>query len=413
MKIEVIAIGNEILSGFVINTNAAFLSEALLKEGWRVQRHTVLPDDEAILKSGLEISLNRSDIVICTGGLGPTCDDITRKIAADIFGSGFHFDEKVYEELNNRYGGALPSLKDQATVPDKAIVLRNPVGTAPGLIFKNEKSTLILLPGVPPEMKTLWAEGVLPYLRKVLPAEKRFFNKRLNIFDKPESTVDPILRQLQVECPNVEFGIYPGQKLLGVHMSTQCTDAEEAHKILEKPYKLLFEMFGENAFDAASGKIEEAIHNFFISKKLTLSLAESCSGGTVSSKLTKIAGASQYFLGSLVVYSNELKSQLLNVPKSLIEAKGAVSEEVVEAMLSGLLAKINSDYGAAVTGIAGPSGGTPEKPVGTIWCAVGKKGVKPHIWKFRGFGSREMVIERSANILLSGLLKYATELEKK
>lgn len=410
MKIEIVAIGNELLSGFVINTNAAFISEGLLKEGLKTQRHTVLPDDAETLRKGLEDALERSDLVICTGGLGPTCDDITRNVAAGIFQSGFRYDEETASELKRRYGDYLISVDDQSTVPSKALLLKNNVGTAPGMVFQQNGKTLILLPGVPPEMKAMWVDQVVPYMRSQFPALERIFNKRLSLMGLRESTVDIVLRELLQKHPNVEFGIYPGQMVLGVNISTIDKDPASAMKRLETSFEVLMEKFGENVYDSPSGKIEEAVHHRFLKDKATLAVAESCTGGSVAAHLTKLPGSSQYFLGSIVAYSNAAKTQLLGVPELLLAEKGAVSEEVVRSMLNGVFSKTPCDYGIAVSGIAGPSGGTLEKPVGTVWLGVGRRDSEPRLWQLRAYGNREMVIQRSVNILLGGLLKYMSEI---
>lgn len=404
MNIEIVAIGNEVLSGFTINTNAAFLSERLLDEGWKTSRHTVLPDDPASLRSGLNEALARNEIVIATGGLGPTCDDLTRAIAAELFDSDFRRDEEIIADLKKRYGEFFETINDQATVPVKAHVLKNSVGTAPGLVFSENGKILMLLPGVPPEMRAMWQNEALPYLKAHLPKQERYFFKRMNIFDMSESVVDKHLRQLQEQYFDVEFGIYPGQKVLGVHLMTKAKDSDTAMARLKVPYEYLLNQFRENFFDSASGKISESVHEYFLKNGLTLAAAESCTGGSVASALTKLPGASQYFLGSIVAYSNDMKIKLLDVPEKLIQEKGAVSEEVVAAMLQGLYSKTSCDYAIAVTGIAGPTGGTPEKPVGTVWCAAGKRGTSPKVWKFFARGNREMVIERSVNVVLAGLL---------
>lgn len=405
MNIEVIAIGNEILSGFTINSNAAFISHTLLLDGLSVTRHSVLPDDPLLLKQGLDEALRRNSLVITTGGLGPTCDDISRKVAADLFQSDFHFDESLAKELEQRYGQDFPTLIDQATVPTDAIILKNNYGTAPGFIFRNELSTLVMLPGVPTEMKSMFTEQAIPYLKQAFPVTTRRYVKRLHLFNMRESTVDPYLRELHAQHPEVEFGIYPALGLVGVTLSVHAKDRSHANALLEKPYAILQQAFGADLYHSESGNIEEAVHNRFIEKKLTLSAAESCTGGHFSARLTLLPGASKYFLGSIISYSNALKTSLLDVPVQLIREKGAVSEEVAIAMVQGLLKKTQSDYGVAVTGIAGPTGGTTGKPVGTVWCAIGKRGDQPpHAWQIEAYGNREMILTRSVNALLAQLL---------
>lgn len=403
MNIEIVAIGNEILSGFIVNSNASYISQELLKAGYPVSHHCVLPDDPKALRKGLKEAMQRSRLVITTGGLGPTCDDITRSAAAELFDSGFHYDEQLGAELKQRYPNCLETLENQATVPTKAKMLKNNAGTAPGLIFTSENSTLILLPGIPAEMKAMLPQ-VIAYLQEYFPSSLQRYCKRLNLFNVTESSADPILRKLQKEFPAIDFGIYPSQGILGIHLTVTAQDLAAATKQLDPAYRAIASEFAGLLFESPSRKIEEALHQRFIEKKLTLSAAESCTGGSFSARLTQLPGASRYFLGSVVSYSNTMKSLWLGVSENLLREKGAVSAEVVTQMLKGILGQTGSDYGVAVSGIAGPEGGTAEKPVGTIWCAVGKRGEEPHVWKIQAYGTREMVIERSVNALIAELL---------
>lgn len=405
MEIEIIAIGNEILSGFITNSNAAFIGQQLLNAGLRTTRHSVLPDDPVRLRQGLIEALSRSQLVITTGGLGSTCDDNSREIAAEIFQSDFRFDDSISDDLIKRYGPDFPTIKNQSTVPSKAIILRNAVGTAPGFIFRNSKSTLIMLPGIPEEMKTMWQNGALPFIRENFAKTKKNYIKRLHLFDTSEAVVDKEIRPLIEKHPNVEFGIYPGFGALSVQFSAFADNEAEALKLIDPPFNAIKTHFAQVLFEAPSGKIEEAVHLHFVRKGYTLSAAESCTGGRLASMLTAIPGASQYFLGSIVAYSNSFKTDFLGVPDELLQEKGAVSEDVVREMLSGLLQRTKSDFGVAITGIAGPDGGTPEKPVGTVWCAVGHRSGIVQAWMFKARGNREMVINRSVNVVLSRLLQ--------
>lgn len=404
MNIEIVAIGNEVLSGFTVNSNAAFISRYLWLEGFRVMRHTALSDDSESLRQGLKEALQRNNLVITTGGLGPTCDDRTRSIAAELFDSDFRYDEQVAASIRKRYG-EIETLTDQATVPSKAKVLINPAGTAPGFIFNDGNKTLVLLPGVPPEMKVIFTEQVLPYIRTHFQNVTRTYSEDLQIYGMPEFVADKELRLIEKEYPMIECGIYPALGFLRVQLSVKADSSASAKKILESPLSHLKQRFSSNLFDAPSGDIAEAVHNRFIEKGLTLSAAESCTGGAFSSRLTHFPGASKYFLGSIIAYSNELKTSLLGVPESTLAKYGAVSAETVESMLKGILERSGSDYAVAVSGIAGPTGGTPEKPIGTVWCGVCKRDSAPDVWKFHARGTREMVIERCVSALLTKLLQ--------
>lgn len=406
MNVEVIAIGNEILTGTTVNTNAAEIGQALFKEGYRVTRQTSLPDDPASLKQGLREAIERSQLVICTGGLGPTCDDLTRDAAAQLFDSEFYYDEGLAEDLKRRYGNLLISLEHQATVPTKAVVLKNAVGSASGLVFRSEQATLVLMPGIPREMRVMLADQLIPYLKEHFPQSHQFVSRALHFFQLSESSVDPLLRELQQRYPEIEFGIYPAHGTISIYASVRCVDEKAGERLLAPALEALSTHFSKHLFDSPSGSIEEAIYRLFTQNKWTLSTAESCTGGRIAARLTRTPGASEYFLGSIVSYSNLLKQNLLGVPEELIQAKGAVSEEVVIAMASGILEKTQSDYSIAVSGIAGPTGGTPEKPVGTIWAAIGKKGTQPVAWRFQARGTRDMIIEWSVNVVLGKLIEF-------
>lgn len=403
MNIELIAIGNEILSGATTNTNASFLGQQLLQAGFRVTHQTVLPDDREQLHKGLEEALNRNQLVITTGGLGPTCDDITREIAAELFHSAMGYRQDLANSLRKRYGECFSTIDNQATVPEKAKLLNNNVGTASGLVFQEDGRMLIMLPGVPSEMRDMWQEA-LPYIEKFFKDAPRAYTESIYFFNLPESTVDPSLRELKAKNSNVDYGIYPGQGTLSVSATIVSSDKQNAKAILRESLNKLKARFSSHFYEAPSGKLEYAVHNRFIKEQLTLSAAESCTGGSFSSRLISIPGASHYFLGSMIAYTNELKVKVLGVPEELIFEKGAVSSEVVRAMCKGILALTDSDYGVAVSGVAGPTGGSEEKPVGTVWLAIGKRGEEPKTWKIHAYGNREMVIERSVNALLASLV---------
>ena len=399
-NIEVVAIGDEILTGTTVNTNAAFIGKELLNNGFIVKRQQVLPDNADELKEGLKNALAHSDVVLCTGGLGPTVDDNTRHIAASLFGADFYFDEHVFEELTKRYGEKFPTLKNQATIPEKAIKLSNPVGTALGFIFEKDGKCLVLMPGIPLEMEVMLKDHVIAYLKKNY--ESTFYKDDIFLFSLLEAQVDTHLRELTKEFPHVQFGIYPSLGFLNVHLKGDTEDAKSEIKLAKEKLKALF---SKNIYESPTGKIEDAIQNLMIQKNYTLSLAESITGGSLAVHLTSLAGSSKYFLGSVVAYSNDLKIKILGVDPQLIKEKGAVSPEVAIALVSGVKKLTGSDFALAVTGIAGPDGGTPEKPVGTVWGAIAVPGKEPYAFKIGFRGSRKMITDWSVNALLSELYK--------
>jgi nicotinamide-nucleotide amidase len=399
MIIELISIGDELLKGITINTNAAYLSCHLQRNGYTVARQTTLSDERASLSLGLKEALQRADLIIVTGGLGPTLDDHTREIAALLFHSDFRFDQTVAEDLKRRFGDALISMQDQSSVPRKAQVLLNRVGTAPGLVLSEGGKTLILMPGVPKEMEPMFLEQMLPLIQKQWPIKAICAAVQLFFYIVYESLLDPHLRELSERYPAVDAGIYPAHGILSVTLLS--SDPEQ----LAAFQKELISRFGNYQYFAPSGRIEEALHSWFVHHKKTLSFAESCTGGMLASHITALSGASDYFLGSFVVYSNAMKHKILGVSQETLNTQGAVSEEVVREMWEGVCAKSNADFAIAVSGISGPTGGTAEKPVGTVCAAIGERGKRPDVGTFLAKGNRQTITLSTTHFLLGALLR--------
>jgi nicotinamide-nucleotide amidase len=393
MIIESITIGDELLKGMVVNTNTTFLSRHLFQAGYAVSRQTTLSDERESLRSGFKEALQRADLIIATGGLGPTLDDRTREVAAELFHSDFHFDQAIADEITRRFGKTIVSLENQATIPSKAKPLRNRVGTAPGLVFTEGGKTLILLPGVPKEMEPMFLEEVLPLVQKQWQLKEKKGSAQLFFCLVYESLLDPHLRELSHRYPSVEVGIYPAHGTLSVMLSAP--DKTE----LDGFQRELTSRFSNYQYLSQSGKIEEAIQNWFIPHKKTLAFAESCTGGMLATHITAIPGASEYFLGSFVVYSNQMKEGILDVSA----LQDIVSEGAVQEMLAGVFKKTSADFAIAVSGIAGPSGGTEQKPVGTICAAIGERGKSPDVGTFRAFGNRQTIILLTTQWLLGAL----------
>lgn len=397
MKIEVISIGDELLKGRVVNSNAAFLCRHLQQNGYTVARQTTLSDQPEPLKQGLLEALSRSDLVLSTGGLGPTLDDCTREIAAEIYHCGFHFVPELAHELRERFKDSYHAIEDQARVPSKAMLLPNHVGSAPGLFFSEEGKSLLLMPGVPREMEPMFLGAVLPFLAKKWPSQEKKETVQLHFCLVYESLIDSHLRHLITRYPEVEVGIYPGHGVLSILLLSSNVEQLAA---FEKEMRRHFDAYN---YESASGMIGEALQTWCVKNGKKVAFAESCTGGALASHVTAIAGASEYFLGSFVVYTNAMKEQILGVSRETLSLKGDVSEETVRAMLKGIFQRTAADYGIAVSGIAGPTGGTPEKPVGTIWAAIGKRGESPDVGQFLSFGSRETIILSATHSLLGAL----------
>jgi nicotinamide-nucleotide amidase len=328
-------------------------------------RQTTLPDEEDLLISGLRECCQRATVVITTGGLGATLDDISARSARAIWSC----EPKL---LNNR------------------------VGSAPGLWWSKNDRHLIMLPGVPLEMQDMLEDAVIPILLKFLPPKNEVVHQTLHFSLLQESEIDPILRQFEEE--GLKVGIYPSYGFVTVRL------AGVDQKQVISAADLLRKRFHGSEFVSPSGLLEEAIHHWFVQNRQTLALAESCTGGALAAQLTTVPGASHFFLGSLVTYSNSWKETLLSVQSSTLAEKGAVSAETVAEMLAGIFSHTAADWGVAVSGIAGPSGGSEEKPVGIVWYAIGRRGSKPRIDFFDLSGRTRAAIISITTGRLLGLL---------
>ena len=400
MQVEVIAIGNEVLAGATVNRNAAVISAALNSLGLRPTRHLVLPDDPAAVKGGLQAALAANQLVICTGGLGPTGDDRTRQAVAEAVGCDLAFNRAVAQRLEERWGDQLTTIEDQATIPSAAQPLHNSVGTAPGLHFVLPRGELFVLPGVPIEMETLLEEQVVPYLRTKYP-DRAGRAVAVRFFQVAESAVDAVLRELAPQYPVIEFGIYPQLGLVSVRLSSQVASEAELQAVAD----LIASRFPSFTYPIDVPTLQAAVHRGCLERGLTLSTAESCTGGAVAACLTQQAGSSEYFRGSCITYSNELKEKILGVAAATLRQCGAVSEETVYEMVTGLLHLTETDLGIAISGIAGPSGGTPKKPVGTVCFAAARRGQLPIVSTLHAQGTRAAVITHAVNYALAEIWK--------
>lgn len=405
MQIEVITIGSELLCGRVLDTNFVYLAKKFSEEGYEVFRHTSIGDDPVMMKQVFEEAFQRSDIILTTGGLGPTLDDKTKEVLAALFQRKLILCEEIKNDLIQRYGSKLLSLEHQATVPEDTEILKNKVGTAPGFLFKRGQKSFFVMPGVPTEMKTMFEEEVFSKIKTLLSKEETFFSRSIHLCHLPENSVDPCLRELEKLYPAVEKGIYPGYGILSVEFKLKAKSEALASNILEKCVKRITDNFGQYVFSTQDHNLSLAIQKKMIAHRKTLVLAESCTGGHIAAKLVNIPSASEYFLGGVVCYNNLLKKRWLGVKEETLSKYGAVSYETTFEMLQGALDLSGADYALAVTGVAGPSGGSQEKPVGTVWCGLGMKGEKPYIGKIaaKGRAKRELVIEYASNFVLGVL----------
>ena len=402
--IELVAIGDEVLHGYTVNANASFIAKTLLEHGFVSVRHTVVGDDEKAVSQVLQEALARSSIVITTGGLGPTCDDWTRKIVADLFRVALVEPEGLREKLISRFGKNFPTLEDQVLQVKGAHLFENRLGTASGFTLNN----VICLPGVPQEMKAMLVEEVIPYLKATLPLVKRLFVEPIHFHTLKEPEVDAVLRLMQQKVPEVTYGIYPGYSTLTVHLCAYAANEEEKKRLFQPAKKLLLEQFGAFVYISNQGKLTEAVHTRLLEKGLTLSLAESCTGGALSASFVQYPDASQYLQGSIVSYSNKSKQELLGVDPELFKTVGAVSTEVTEMMALAAKKKFSTDIAIAVSGILGPGGATATKPVGTVSATIVCANQQVHSWTMHFVGNRSSILEQTIQAIHAHLLSLLT-----
>ena len=369
MKIEVINTGTELLLGKVVNTHLAFLGEELFKLGLRIRRQTAIPDGDEI-REALESAFPRCDLILVTGGLGPTSDDITRETVAAMLGRTLHHDEAVWAQIREyfRRRDITPSANNerQAMVPEGAVVLENSLGTAPGLFFPRTDSNphLFLLPGPPRELKPMFRELVAPNLNRIRGADAPPRPWRnFKIFGVGESV---IAREIETALNAIE-GLEHGYCCRIGEVDVRLIGPQEA---LEKASRIVRQAFSEQIVTESETPLEQIVVEMLKQLRQTISTAESCTGGLIAHTLTNVPGSSEVFHRGYVTYANEAKSDLLGVPAEWIERNGAVSEPVVVAMAEGCLSRSGADHALAVSGIAGPGGGSPEKPAGTVFIAL-------------------------------------------
>lgn len=410
MKIEVLNTGSELLLGHVTNTHLGYLAQELFGFGLRVERQVTVPDGAAI-KTALAEAVERAELIIVTGGLGPTSDDITRDVAAELFHRTliFHPDilKKISDYLSTRHVVISDLNKNQAMVPEGAIVLENDFGTAPGLIIEDGAKAVVLLPGPPRELKPMWKNKVEPWLREKLAALKRppVHERIWRIVSVGESRVQDMLELPLKEVGEFEFGYCARSGEVDFRLITHDAAA------LGKAAVIIREKLGDAIYAEGSQSMESAIIELAIKKGLKITTAESCTGGLVAHRLTNVPGASAVFERGWVTYSNAAKTAELGVEPALFDSVGAVSEEVAKAMAQGALATAGADIAVALTGIAGPDGGTPEKPVGTVWIAIATQG-KVVAFKKLFSTDRETFKYMASQVALDAVRKVVIQTDK-
>lgn len=374
MIAEVIAIGDELLIGQIVNTNAAWLGEQLSMLGIPMRYATTVGDQYDDITSCLQLAWSRADIILLTGGLGPTHDDITKKVVADFFGAGeMATDERVLQHVKDLFAkrGMIMSPINiaQAQVPAGAQVLWNEFGTAPGLLFEKDDKYCVVMPGVPAEMKSIFTGPLLPILRKSA-GGAIIRHRTIRTFGIAESALAEILSPISELERFGKIAFLPNYTGVNVRISVTSRANAEAQEAIRQAEAIIQTKAGKYIYGYDNETLEEIIGRKLRAKQATLAVAESCTGGLIANRLTNISGSSEYFERGFVTYSNTAKIALLRVPEQVIAEHGAVSEACARAMASGVREVSGTTYGLATTGIAGPTGGTAEKPVGLVWVAV-------------------------------------------
>ncbi len=415
LTVEVMAVGSELLTPYYQDTNSLYLTERLNELGMEVSYKTVVSDNWDELLLCINQALSRANLIMAIGGLGPTRDDRTREAFAAALGRKLIFKEEILRKIEERFkrrGLSMPAVnKKQAYIIDGAEPLENRNGTAPGLWLETGMNKIVLLPGPPVELKPMFDTSVWPRLQKFRAGYAA--RKVLKITGLTESEVETLISNIYPQSPdlNVTTLCYPGQ--IELHLTAHSREsqrkAEAKAKILAKKF---LNRLKENAFSEQGEELEEVVGNLLRGKKKTLAVAESCSGGLLGHRITNVSGSSDYFLMGVVAYSNEAKMNILGLPSDLLNKHGAVSSQVAKAMAEAVREKARSSYGLAITGIAGPTGGTPEKPVGLVYIALEwDKGSE--VSKNLFLGKREFIKFQSSQKALDMLRRHLLQSIKK
>jgi len=415
MLAEIITIGDEILIGQIVDTNSAWMAQQLNNAGIRVKQISSVSDDRQHILNALAEASERAEIIMITGGLGPTKDDITKKTLAEYFGVGFVESkgalENVYRIFEKYNRPMLEVNRQQAQVPENCEVILNKNGTAPGMWFNHKGKIYVSMPGVPFEMMYMIEEEVIPKLKATfkLPV---IIHKTILTAGEGESFLAEKIADIENDLPPyIKLAYLPKLGQVRLRLSADGDDAAFLKQKIDEFSARIVERVGNAVVAQEDISLEKALLDLMAEKRLTLSIAESCTGGYLSYLLTQHAGSSKVFLGGAVSYSNELKENLLGVKDETIIKYGAVSEETVIEMVKGALSNFKSDFAIAITGIAGPDGGTTEKPVGTVWIGVASA-ERSFIKKFTFGSKRAQNIERSAITALSMLNTLLKEYKK-
>ena len=394
-RAEILCVGTELLLGDIVNTNASYISRRLAALGIPVYRQAVVGDNPERMRQAIAESFSRSDCLILTGGLGPTCDDITKEMVAEYFGLELELNEEALERMKSYFASTCRTMtknnEKQAMAPVGARVLQNDYGTAPGLVIEQGEKTAILLPGPPIELEPMWRDRVEPYLFER--SDSVIVSKNIYILGMGESAVEDRLRYMMEELTNPTVAPYAGNGECRVRVSARAKDEKTASEMCDSQIEQIRNTeVGQFIYGIDVDSIENALVLSLRERGLTVATAESCTGGLIAKRITDIAGCSDVFLGGCVTYAVDAKVKLIGVSRETIEKYGVVSAETACEMARGVRLALGADIGISTTGIAGPGGGTPEQPVGTVYIAVStKEGEKFKLLNLSPKRSREFI----------------------
>lgn len=371
MNAEIISVGTEIILGDILNTHSQYLSQELAHLGINVYYQTAVGDNDKRFTSILKTAISRSDLIILTGGLGPTTDDITKEVACELLGVKCYLDENILNKIKTYFekSGRIMSNNNtkQAMVPENSIVLENNCGTAPGFIINKDGKTVVLLPGPPRELRPMFEEKVKPYLK--YNSKDVIVSKNVRVFGIGESDLEPKISKI-VKQINPTVALYAKEGEVLIRVTSKSSDEKQANLLIDKTIDELYSILGNYIYGINKESLQQVLVEELIKQNKTIATAESCTGGMLASKLTQISGVSAVFNMGVITYENWVKRDLIDVTDDSLSKYGAVSQEVATEMAVGLAKKSNADFSVSITGIAGPSGGSKEKPVGTVYIAV-------------------------------------------
>ncbi len=415
MTAEIITIGDELLIGQIVDTNSAWIGKQLSLTGIKVHQISSISDDEKHILQALAEAEQRVDLVLITGGLGPTKDDITKKTLCKYFNTRLIIHEDILEKIKiffDRRGFKMSEINvQQAALPENCTIIPNPVGTASGMWFEKNNTVFVSMPGIPHEMKRIMTDGVLPKLKKEfdLPV---IIHRTVLTYGIIESELSDQLEDFEKNLPEgMKLAYLPSLERLRLRLSITGKNREKLEKLLDEQVSELKKYLGNKVFGFGDSSLQEAIGILLKKTGQTVATAESCTGGNIAHLITGVPGSSEYFKGSVVAYDNRIKQNVLNVNEQSLIKYGAVSKEVVEQMALGVQKLMKTDFAIATSGIAGPGGGTDEKPVGTTWIAVATPNGEVHAKKYVFGTQRQQNIRRASAVALNNLRKSLIVIE--